>query len=794
MTNTNMEGKRFPILPMRNSVLYPGQTIPVMVGRSRTVNAVEAALSSNEPHYIVAVAQKAETEGSPKPNDLFTVGTLAKIERHKGDGDSGFQLLVTGLRRVNVEKVEDGLEYLSGTTTMLDDKMDVEKGTADALVSSMKELAISMLKLIPSNNAGVVETVKAIEDPILLGHLVSQYLDLATEAKQSILEETSVKNRYLRLMDFMVNQRDELQLQHDIGKKISRKMGKQQREALLREQIRALQEELDETPESTSEFGERIREAKMPADAQKAAEEQLKRLESMSEQSPEANVIRTYLELMVSLPWGKGSESSFDLEEARRVMEEDHYGLEKIKTRIIQHLAVMKLKKDRKGSVLLLVGPPGVGKTSLGQSIAKAMGRKFVRASLGGVRDDADIRGHRRTYVGALPGRILDGIKRAGENNPVFLLDEIDKMGRGYGGDPASAMLEVLDPEQNKAFQDHYLDLPFDLSDVFFVATANSLDTIPGPLLDRMEVIRLSGYTTPEKLHISKEHLVPKQLEEHGLSLSQLQISESAQLALISSYTREAGVRDLKRKISEVIRWSSEKVLEKGAALPIRVEADSLDAILGPERYQHEVAQIHATPGVATGLAWTPMGGDILFIEATRMPGTGRMTLTGQLGEVMKESAQIALSLARSKVLWQTGNFEHEKTDIHIHVPAGAIPKDGPSAGVTMLTTIASVLTQRKVDPKLAMTGEITLRGAVMPVGGIKEKLIAAHRANIERVLIPKRNEKDLRDVPEEVKRDLEIHLVETADEVLEVALGLSPRCSPSAGGEGAGKENPAMA
>jgi ATP-dependent Lon protease len=515
----------------------------------------------------------------------------------------------------------------------------------------------------------------------------------------------------------------------------------------------------------------------MPPDAQKVALDELHRMESMGNNAPEAHMIRNYLDLLVALPWPKSpSESNFenlDLEFAKKTLDQDHYGLEKIKKRVLQHLAVMKLKKSNRGQILLLVGPPGVGKTSLGQSIAKAMGRKFVRGSLGGVRDDAEIRGHRRTYIGSMPGRIIQGIKRAGENNPVFMLDEIDKLGRGFQGDPSSALLEVLDPEQNATFLDHYLDVPFDLSHVFFIATANSLDTIPGPLLDRMEIIDLSGYTTSEKLHIARNHLIPKQWAEHGIDLKQLVLSDEALLRVIHAYTREAGVRDLQRKIATLCRAMAERILAQDAVLPVRIEIQDIEEILGQERFLHEVAERINPPGVATGLAWTPQGGEILFIEANLMPGKGNLIVTGQLGDVMKESTQIALSLVRSRLAHAIPHFEFAQKDIHVHVPAGAIPKDGPSAGITMLTTIASLLTGRSVDSKLAMTGEITLRGAVMPVGGIKEKVIAAHRAGIERIILSKRNQKDLKEVPEETRAALKFEFVENASEVLKLALNL---------------------
>jgi ATP-dependent Lon protease len=487
-------------------------------------------------------------------------------------------------------------------------------------------------------------------------------------------------------------------------------------------------------------------------------------------------VIRNYLDLLIDMPWSKSSASEFDIEAARKILDDDHYGLPKIKQRIIQHLAVLKLKKDKKGSILLFVGPPGVGKTSLGRSIARAMGREFVRVSLGGVRDDAEIRGHRRTYVGALPGRIIDGIKRAKVNNPVFMLDEIDKLNRGWGGDPASALLEVLDPEQNNKFLDHYLDVPFDLSNVMFIATANSLETIPGPLLDRLEVIMLTGYTTAEKLHIAKTHLVPKQIHEHGVEESQMQITEAALLRLISGYTREAGVRELQRTIGACVRAGAEKIIEK-RPLPIVVDVADLEEILGPDKHFEQLVERENPPGVSTGLAWTPMGGEILFIESSRMPGTGELIITGQLGDVMKESAKIALSLVRSRIPSLYG----EKEDIHLHVPAGAIPKDGPSAGVAMFLALASLLGNKSVPSRMAMTGEVTLRGAVLPVGGIKEKVIAAHRAGAEKVILPKRNERDLRDVPDEVKKSLQFIFVETVDDVLREALGVQlPKLPPT--------------
>ena len=522
----------------------------------------------------------------------------------------------------------------------------------------------------------------------------------------------------------------------------------------------------------------------MPEDVKKVALDEAKRFSTVGQSSPESHVIRNYLDLLCALPWNQSTEEAIDLDAARQVLDSDHYGLDKIKKRIIQHLAVLKLRKDRKGSILLFVGPPGVGKTSLGHSIAKALGRKFARVALGGVRDDSEIRGHRRTYIGSMPGRIIQGIKRSGVNNPVMLLDEIDKLGRGFQGDPAGALLEVLDPEQNDKFVDHYLDVPFDLSKTFFIATANTLETIPGPLLDRMEVIDLTGYTTAEKLHIAKSHLIPKQLEAHGMTASQIRIADDALMRTITHYTREAGVRELDRKIATILRAMTEKVIDAAEGQQIVVELAMLEEILGSERYVYEVAERVMPPGVVTGLAWTPQGGEILFIEARSMPGSGKLTLTGQLGEVMKESAQIALSHVRSNLATVLPGLDYDKRDVHVHVPAGAIPKDGPSAGVTMLTTLASLFTGRSVSPKLAMTGEITLRGSVMPVGGIKEKVIAAHRAGIERVILPKRNQKDLKEIPEDVRAKLQIVFVDDVAELLKEALNLdvSPHVVPVSG------------
>jgi ATP-dependent Lon protease len=762
--------KAIPVIPMRNMVVYPGQTLPIVVGRARSRSALESALKVGAD-TILLVAQKHDiTDHEPSIDDLFKVGVLARIDRREGSSDRAYQLIITSTARFAVSRYEEIDRHLVGFGDVLEDNIDVDGETLTSLVASLKSLATEIFDLIPANVERLSQLLNAIQDPVLLTHLVSQNLDLKVGRKQELLEMTSLKNRLLSLLEQMVHLREQLKLQRDVNQKLSSRLGKQHRDAILREQIRTMQEELGDKPAGgKDDYRSKREHAKMPEDVKKVALEQVERFEALGQQSPETHVVRNYLDLLVSLPWNKSSHADIDLEAARKVLDGDHYGLEKIKKRIVQHLAVLKLRQ-KKGSILLFVGPPGVGKTSLGKSIAKAMNRKFVRVSLGGVRDDAEIRGHRRTYVGALPGRIVDGIKRAGENNPVFMLDEIDKMARGWGGDPAATMLEVLDPEQNSKFLDHYLDVPFDLSNVFFIGTANSLENIPAPLLDRMEIIHLSGYTTAEKLHISRTHLVPKQLEDHGVKANQLEIADGAQLRMINAYTREAGVRELQRLISAVVRGSTEKIL--GGA-PVKVDVADLEEILGNEKFVQELVGVQNPPGVVTGLAWTPMGGEILYIESSKMPGKGHMTLTGQLGDVMKESAQIAMSLVRSRL--NKGDFTHEQQDIHLHVPAGAIPKDGPSAGVAMVSAIASLVLNKPVSTRIAMTGEITLRGAVTPVGGIKEKVIAAHRAGIQKVLLPKRNERDLKEVPDEVKKDLQFLFAETVEEALHHVLGLEP-------------------
>jgi ATP-dependent Lon protease len=604
---------------------------------------------------------------------------------------------------------------------------------------------------------------------------VMPFLPVPLAEKQVLLETVSVRQRYISFLELLIRTRENINIRIEMAKKVSDRVSKSNREAMLREQLRVIQEELDggEGAESDGGYRERIEKSAMPEDVRKKALSEAKKLEAGGSQNHEGPVIRNYLDLLLDLPWVTEEKKSIDIAEARKVLESHHNGLEKVKERIIQHLAVMKLRQEKQGSILLFTGPPGTGKTSLGRSIAEALGRKYVRISLGGVRDEAEIRGHRRTYIGALPGRIIQGIRKAGTKNPVFILDEIDKLASSYAGDPASALLEVLDPEQNNTFSDHYLEVPYDLSDVLFIATANSLATIPAPLLDRMELIEISGYTKNEKFAIARDHLIPEILQEHGLDAEKLRVEDEALKIIIEKYTREAGVRWLKKQLAKIARHVSEKIVSGTAEQPFVVTPANLAEVLGKELIRQEVARKEPVPGVVTGLAWTPVGGEILFIEGTFMPGTGKLTLTGQLGDVMKESATISSSLIRSRLAGTESGFNFITSDIHIHVPSGATPKDGPSAGVTLFTALASLITGKTVDPSLAMTGEITLSGGVLPVGGIKEKILAAHRAGIRKVILPKENERDLLDVPEDVRGELQFVPVETIEEVLKEALGI---------------------
>jgi ATP-dependent Lon protease len=780
-----------PVLPIRNTVVFPGGTLPLRVGRTRSVAAVEAAQArrtGGQDAWILLVPQsKKESdadrrrpgfgEEGPEIEELHKVGVLANILRLQGSATDGYQIVVRSLTRFRVDEFRymksGAIEAVGSVVT---DKIDADPETLRALESSVRKFAEEIIDLLPGNTQRLKTLVSEIKDLTALVDLCAGNLDITDAEKLELLEELSLKDRTLKLLDHLQKQKQKLEVQGEIREKLSHKLGKAQRDALLREQIRTIRQELGEEEDENErdDLRKKIEEAGMPDDVKKQALDELKRLESMGNNSPETHVIRTYIDWLIAMPWSKSSQSdlgALDLVKARESLDADHFGLDRVKKRILQHLAVMKLRQDKtKGSILLLVGPPGVGKTSLGQSVAKVLGRKFIRASLGGVRDESEIRGHRRTYVGAMPGRIVQAIKRAGENDPLMLLDEIDKLGRGWAGDPSAALLEVLDPEQNSTFVDHYLDVPFDLSKVFFVATANSLEGIPAPLLDRMEVIELTGYTVEEKLHIAKNHLIPKQLAEHGLKPEQVELSDEMLRKLMLSYTRESGVRELQRRVAGVCRAVAEKLLITKDAKVVVDEA-LLEDSFGQERYTSELLHEKIGAGVVTGLAWTPVGGEILFVEAARVPGSGKLTITGQLGDVMKESAQIAVSLVRKLLGSDLDDPQLSKTDLHIHVPSGAIPKDGPSAGVTLTTALASLMLGKPVDPRLAMTGEITLRGAVTAVGGIKEKVLAAHRMGVKKVLLSKRNERDLKELPEDVRKAIQFITVENIAEVLKHAL-----------------------
>jgi ATP-dependent Lon protease len=781
---TNIE-QFIPTLVLKNTVLFPDVALPVLISKTVGLNAINRALEQSkdlgrEKLFVAITLKEGVQIERATPSDFYTVGTLCSIQRIEKNERNETIAYIKALYRFRVLQIEFEESFASWVARgeQMPDIMDLDAPTETALLRSLKDISIEILEGLNASQE-FKRTLDAFDSAADFTNLAAQNLPLILAKKQEILEIASVKNRALKVLELLVEQREMIKVNTEMGLKISEKTSKAYRESILREQLKAIKEELgEEGGESVNAEGEklslkdRIMRAKLPAEVEKTALEQLNRYEAMGQQNAESHVIKNYIELILALPWNDSEPKEIDLDAAQKILDEEHFGLDKIKKHIIQHLAVMKLSPEKKGSILLFVGPPGVGKTSLGHSIAKALGRKFVRASLGGVRDDSEIRGHRRTYIGAMPGRIIEGIKRGKEKNPVFMLDEIDKLGRGYGGDPAAAMLEVLDPEQNSTFMDHYLDLNFDLSKVFFIATANSLDTIPPALLDRMEVIQLGGYTSEEKLHIAKNHLLPKQLKEHGLKAEQVEFSDNILTMLIDEYTREAGVRDLQRKIAKLMRTVTEKVVRGKDQEKVFITPDIVEEVLGIHKNSYEHVQTSTIPGVATGLAWTPAGGDILFIETLMMPGSGKIQLTGKLGDVMSESAHIGLSLVRSKLAGMLPGFNFSKTDFHIHVPSGAIPKDGPSAGITIFSALCSLVLNKPIDTKLAMTGEITLRGAVMPVGGIKEKMIAAHRAGIKRVIMSRKNEKDLTEIPESVRKEMDFYFVENINELLVHVFG----------------------
>ncbi|OPY26970.1 MAG: Archaeal Lon protease [Methanobacterium sp. PtaU1.Bin242] len=730
--------------------------------------------AAQDDFYAIALAVKEDNNnGLYLESDFYRIGTLIKIIKAKEMKDF-FHLKLEVRERVEIETLNEERGNYRSTYRLIPDINDLDEENKEEMLKHIRSLVMEISENFKGSKT-YVEKVNQLDNITQVIAYIFPYMRLSQEEKQTFLEIRSLKEKSLKFLDILIEQKESIKFQMEMAAKFNEEMNKKHRENMLKEQLKAIQEELNEYggKSAKKDYRELIEEANMPEDVKGVATEELSKLERQGAHSSEENVIRNYLDLLVDLPWGKSQIKDIDIEAARKILDEQHYGLSKVKDRIIQHMTVMKLKQNKQGSILLLTGPPGTGKTSLGKSIAEALEREYVRISLGGVKDEAEIRGHRRTYVGALPGRIIQGMRRAGTTNPVFILDEVDKLMASYSGDPSSALLEVLDPEQNNTFSDHYLEVPYDLSDVFFIGTANSLRDIPGPLRDRMETIEIGSYTSHEKFHIAKKHLMGEVLEEHGLNHSQLQIDDQAMKTIIEKYTREAGVRGLKRQLSAVARVASEKIVLRKVELPYIVKEDMLYSILGHELTQQHQAGKNNPPGVVTGLAWTPVGGDILFIEGAFMPGTGKLTLTGQLGDVMKESAKISQSLIRSRLAFNLKKAELDKKDLHIHVPSGAIPKDGPSAGVALLTTIASLVTGQEVDPKLAMTGEISLRGAVLPVGGIKEKVLAAHRAGIKRIILPGDNEKDLDDIPEEVAGELEFILVETVEDVLKETIGI---------------------
>ena len=758
------------ILPVRNMVLFPGVVLPVAIKREKTVAGAQEAVRA-EAKVGFLLQKNAETE-DPGFDDLHRVGTVASIVRYITAPDGTHHLVCQGERRFRVLDPVGGFPYLVARVEFLADT-GATHAEVEARTFYLKQKAVEAISLLPQAPAELANTVQAIDSPSSLADMIASFLDVKAAEKQEILEVTEIKDRLEKVATHLTKRVEVLRLSRQIEQQTKEAIDDRQREILLREQMRQIQKELGDEGggEEVAELGDAITKAGMPPDIEEHARKELKRLERMNEASGEYSMARTYLDTLLALPWSKLDAEDIDIGRARGILDADHYGLEKIKKRIVEYLAVRKLNPQGRSPILCFVGPPGVGKTSLGQSIARSLGLRFQRTSLGGTHDEAEIRGHRRTYIGALPGNIIQALRKAGTRNPVLMLDEIDKLGHGIQGDPASALLEVLDPEQNSTFRDNYLGVPFDLSKVLFIATANQLDTIPGPLRDRMEIIELTGYTEEEKVEIARRYLVRRQLEANGLKPEQATLTDDALRQIARDYTREAGCRNLERQIGAVLRNVAVRIAE-GLIETARIDAAEVAGILGAPRFDNEVAMRVSVPGVATGLAWTPVGGDILFIEATRVPGKGALILTGQLGDVMKESAQAALSLVKSQC--ETLGLDpslFEKSDIHVHVPAGAIPKDGPSAGVALYTALVSLLVGKTVRNDLAMTGEISLRGLVLPVGGIKEKTVAAHRAGIRTVLLPARNRKDLEDIPESVRRDIEFVWLEHVQEATQQAF-----------------------
>jgi len=772
------------IVPVRNFVLFPGMVMPVTIGRPRSIAAAQQAV--REQRQVGILKQRDPQVSEPTALDMHRMGTVANVVRFITDPSGAHHLVCQGDQRFQVIEFLSGWPFLVARVLRIPEP-SVKTPDIEARMLHLRGQALEALELLPQAPRELVAAVQGIDQPGALADMTMAYMDVKPDEKQEVLETIDVAARMDKVSKLLAHRIEVLRLSAEIGQQTKAALEERQREVLLREQMAAIQKQLGEGEEGKAaelaELDKAITEAGMPKEVEDAARKELRRLQRMPEAAAEYGMVRTYLDWLIELPWKLPEEEPIDIEEAKRILDEDHYGLPKIKRRIIEYLAVRKLAPQGKAPILCFVGPPGVGKTSLGQSIARAMKRKFVRVSLGGVHDEAEIRGHRRTYIGALPGNIIQGIRKAGTRNCVMMLDEIDKLGAGIQGDPSAALLEVLDPEQNNTFRDNYLAVPFDLSRVVFITTANMLDTIPGPLRDRMEIISLAGYTDVEKLQIAKRYLVKRQMEANGIRQGQVEITEAALAEIIAHYTRESGVRNLEREIGKALRHAAVRIAE-GASGPIEIDRDDILGILGAPQFESEIAMRVSVPGVATGLAWTPVGGDILFIEATRLPGNGKLILTGQLGDVMKESAQAALSIVKNRAsLFGIEPERFEKSDIHVHVPAGAIPKDGPSAGVAMFMALTSLMTERTVRSDTAMTGEISLRGLVLPVGGIKEKVVAAARAGLKRVMLPARNRKDFDDIPEDARKQLEFVWLERVDEAVAAAL------EPAARGETAPAE-----
>ena len=771
------ESESYPVMPLRNTVLFPQQVIPIYIGRDKSLKLINE-LPSNSKH-IVVVAQEDGSIENPEPDEMYSFGTLAVVLKVFDMPDNSKSAIVQGIDRVKILDFKEKEPYYRAVVQRISDNVPSDDVEIDALANNLRQVFNELIKVAPNLSEEHTGMLSNIQKPARLADRAVSLLTVPNPEKQDVLEELDIKSRVEKSINILTKEIQRIKLGEEIQTEVHDEISKSQREYYLREQMKAIKRELgeDESQVELKEIEDAIKKAKMPKDAKKVALKELDRLSKIPSQSPEYTVSRTYLDWLTELPWSKKSEDTIDVKDANKILDEDHYGLEKVKERILEYLAVraLKMKKDPdgaiRGPILCFAGPPGVGKTSLGKSIARSMGREFVRISLGGVRDEAEIRGHRRTYIGALPGRIIQSLKKAGTNNPVFMLDEIDKLGMDFRGDPSSALLEVLDPEQNNTFADHYLEVDFDLSNVMFIATANYQDPIPPALKDRMEIIDFSGYILDEKVQIAKKHLIPKQMEENALTTKDVALDDVGLKELINSYTREAGVRNLEREIANVFRKVARDKVEKKSK-KVRVSKKKVTEYLGAPRFYSDIAERTTKPGVVTGLAWTAAGGDILFIEASKMKGKGALTLTGQLGDVMKESATAAMTYVRSHTdILDLANDFNEKTDIHVHVPAGAIPKDGPSAGVGMFTAIVSLLSGKPVKSKVAMTGEITLRGNVLPIGGVKEKVTAAHRSGIKTIILPDHNRKDLEDIPDHIKKDLEFHFAKEMMDVIDVAI-----------------------